>query len=183
MTTTLRPMERLAGLRGPAHGTLLFGVFDGARDARIAALCAEGAEQACLYRGEVDPRLQAVAPWLVGAPEGDDVLLELVDAGFGKSWGFVGECRGGLDVAMRHWRGLLKVRLGGDEVLFRFYDPRVLRSYLPSLDAEGARAFFGPFRRLFLEDADQASWLSVTVGVQGVELVRHSPPAAGQEGT
>lgn len=173
----MSPMEQLLALRGPAHGTRLFGVFDGARHERVAPMCQQGVEHACLYRGDVDPRLQAVAPWIVA--EGDETLAALIDEGVGRAWGFVGECRGDLAVAMRHWRGLLKVRAGGQEVLFRFYDPRVLRTYLPSLDKEGAQAFFGPFRRLFVEAEDGQAWLSMRPGEAGVESTRH--PLDGKE--
>jgi hypothetical protein len=50
----------------------------------------------------------------------------------------------------RHLKGLLRVS-SAPELLFRYYDPRVLRGFLPSFSAEQARAFFGPLRAIALE--------------------------------
>lgn len=40
----------------------------------------------------------------------------------------------------------------GQEYFFRFYDPRVLRSFLPTCQSEELREFFGPIGRLVTDD-------------------------------
>ena len=59
--------------------------------------------------------------------------------GWGRNWGiFAAVPRGtAFDVVLDHFREFLQVRLpDGRIVFFRFYDPRVLRLFLPSCDAE-----------------------------------------------
>lgn len=51
-----------------------------------------------------------------------------------------------------HLRTIFKVcDEKGDLFYFRFYDPRVIRTYLPTCTAKECRAFFGPVRRIFVE--------------------------------
>ena len=41
---------------------------------------------------------------------------------------------------------------GGQEYFFRYYDPRVLRKYLPTCTPEEVRSFFGPVRSFIAEN-------------------------------
>ena len=53
---------------------------------------------------------------------------------------------------MRHFRQFLRVRdEAGREFFFRFYDPRVLRVYLPTCNSEELRTFFGPVELFSME--------------------------------
>jgi hypothetical protein len=54
----------------------------------------------------------------------------------------------------------------GQQAYFRYYDPRVLRRFLPSFLAEEAGGFFGPIQRFYLE-GDTASDLLVLALDQG----------------
>jgi len=58
------------------------------------------------------------------------------------------------DIAIRrHLRKLLSVRgPKGEILLFRYYDPRVLRAYLPTCRPEELETVFGPIDRFWLED-------------------------------
>ena len=53
---------------------------------------------------------------------------------------------------------------------FRYYDPRVLRIYLPTCDAEGLATLFGPVVNYFLEDEDPKNALRFRM--EGGALVR-----------
>jgi hypothetical protein len=47
----------------------------------------------------------------------------------------------------------------GNQQYFRFYDPRVLRVYLPTCDAAETQQFFGPIDRFIVEDGPElALW-------------------------
>ncbi len=39
----------------------------------------------------------------------------------------------------------------GDEFYFRFYDPRVLKTFLPRCDNQHIEEFFGPIKFIFVE--------------------------------
>ena len=56
------------------------------------------------------------------------------------------------------------------ESFLRFYDPRVLRVFLPTNDVEQANQFFGPIRRFLCEDDEGAACLLFHPGEGGVQL-------------
>jgi len=58
----------------------------------------------------------------------------------------------GLKELQEHFRRYLQVQDSeGKKLFFRFYDPRVLRVYLPSCTRKELFTFFGPVRRFILD--------------------------------
>ena len=53
---------------------------------------------------------------------------------------------------------------------FRFYDPRVLRTYLPTCTPAEAKEFFGPIRHYLVESERFGRMLSYRPGRSGVEV-------------
>ena len=47
----------------------------------------------------------------------------------------------------------------GKPLLFRYYDPRVLRVYLPTCNAEELKTLFGPVQAYIMEDESGAAML------------------------
>jgi hypothetical protein len=92
----------------------------------------------CLWSGEAREKYWGVAPWLakVDVPLLDWVRATLWD----EPWGLFLETRAAADVLRTHIRKQLIAQDGnGKRMYFRFYDPRVLRSYLrTATSAEGA---------------------------------------------
>jgi hypothetical protein len=91
---------------------------------------------------------------------------------FGKWGGSAGvliETRASLAELRRHFRTLLIVRgEDGDKYYFRFYDPRVLRVFLPKCDADEARRFLGPISAIYCEGAEGKELLTFRPGDEGV---------------
>jgi hypothetical protein len=50
-----------------------------------------------------------------------------------------------------------------EELYFRFYDPRVLRIFLPTCDEDQLNEFFGPVDYFVCEDEDPAFALAFTL--------------------
>jgi hypothetical protein len=64
-----------------------------------------------------------------------------------------------MDELAEHFAGMIRARLPeGREVLFRFYDPRVLRAYLPTCTTAELDAVFGPVDAFLIEQGD-GSWI------------------------
>jgi hypothetical protein len=60
-----------------------------------------------------------------------------------------------LDLLRRHLREFLVVRDPmGNSLMFRYYDPRVLRVYLPTCNRTELSTIFGPVERFWMESAD-----------------------------
>jgi len=92
----------------------------------------------------------AVGPWLVALPAGHPFTQALVhdpapaDALLLLSSGLP------LPPLWRHLRALGRVRgPGGEPLLFRYHDPRVLRAFLATADPGQLAEFFGPLDGVF----------------------------------
>jgi len=134
----------------------LYAVLDAARDDRILSFILSSSEQfQSLYEGEEGHELAFVAPYLVRLPP-DSLLLEvLLRDGWGESWGVYLTCDEPFLAVRRHLRHFLLVKLDdGREVYFRFYDPRVLRVFLPTCTNGEAAEFFGPLESYLMETED-----------------------------
>jgi hypothetical protein len=145
----------------------LFAILDAARDIRILALLVTYKEECLsLYEGVEGAKLAQVAPYLVRLTPDSKLLEALVNEGWGKSWGVYFTCTSDFQGIRRHLRHFLQVKLpDGEQVYFRFYDPRVMRVFLPTCTAEEATQFFGPIQRYVLEgeEPDQL-WEFTTIG-------------------
>ena len=154
-------------------------IVDSARDPRIFGLLLESyLEYACLYSGFVPPALETAAPYLVRLEYEDRRSRLFLDHAWGNSWGVFLKCDTRLDSLRRHLRGFLTVQgPNGDRLLFRYYDPRVLRLYLPSCTGEDLRRVFGPIERFWTETESPDTLL--TFGFDGSRLLASELPLDG----
>lgn len=134
----------------------VYAVLDGARHESVARLVRlSDLPFTSLYAGALSPALQAAAPYLVQLAPESRFFKQLVEAGWGQAWGLFATAPADvtLQALRKHLRTLLRVKDEQGRVLaFRFYDPRVLRVYLPTCDRAEARQFFGPIKTLACED-------------------------------
>jgi pSer/pThr/pTyr-binding forkhead associated (FHA) protein len=151
-----RKEQAIHALRGEGggQGGARFAVLDTARSERILVLLKESVE-ACrsLYEGLEGDALAHVAPYLVELPPGSGLLERLVREGWEKRWGIFIDFDGSFKELRRHLRRLLIV---GDaesrqSYYFRFYDPVVLRAFLPSCSVKQRTEMFGEIRSFFTE--------------------------------
>lgn len=150
-TTVVSKTDVLSMLR--AHDAPLYAVLDAARDPEVSRLLREGGEE---YRSLLDGRrgdnLAKVAPYLVRLPSEARLLERIVEEGWGKSWGFFSTSAQPFDELRRHLRSLLVAETPKARALYlRFYDPRVLRPLLASLEDEHLTRVFGPVRAMYVE--------------------------------
>ena len=131
----------------------LFAVMDSARDPNIPIeLRRKGAEFTSLYRGEPEESLSSVAPYLVSLDPKSELMRWLLTNGWGNSWGIFLVSAASLATLRRHFRHFLLVHdTAGSELYFRFYDPRVLRTFLPTCTGTETKRVFGPVGVYLLE--------------------------------
>jgi len=122
-----------------------FAVLDGASiPDLVPKLQEQRPEYECLYRGELAPDLAECAPYLVQLEPASDFTNWILEHGWGKNWGIFATAAADLHAMRRHFRTFLIVHdEEGKPLYFRFYDPRVLRVYLPTCNAEEALKMFG----------------------------------------
>lgn len=176
-----------AGQRGciervlwPADGkprASVWAVLDCARDVRIhPALISSRLDFRCLYSGRLPAELERVAPQLVELLPDHRLLDTLLGDGWGQSWGVFVKIED--PSALRHHlRKFLKVRdEDGRRLIFRYYDPRVLRTYLPSCTGSELATLFGPMAAWLTEGERGESLIEFTQGSAGL-MNRHHPVA------
>src|SRR5215475_10878968 len=134
----------------------LYAILDAAREASIPLkLYQQRAEFVSLYRGEPEEKLASVSPYLVKIDTKPQTTEWILNEGWGNSWGILFLSSAGLDDLRRHFRRFLLVENpNGKELYFRFYDPRVLRVYLPTCTPFEAKRFFGPVSVYLMESED-----------------------------
>jgi hypothetical protein len=106
-----------------------------------------------LYQGTLARDLAEVAPYLFCLGSDLTVFDWLWEQGWGKSWGIFLWCRGqSVETLRDHLRRLTMVEVeGGQPAMFRFYDPRVLRAFIPTCSSTELAYLYGPVRRFTVE--------------------------------
>ncbi len=133
----------------------VYAVLDGASFGGTLArsLQRHQAESVCLYRGELAADIAAVAPYLVSLPaEGRITSWVLKHVGHNYP-GIFALSQASLETLRKHFRTFLMIHDVNDQpVYFRYYDPRVLRSYVPTCNAAEKQTLFGPVNHYFAEN-------------------------------
>lgn len=157
MTDWKAVQQRLFGA-----GEAVYAVIDGASvpDFRQQAFN-QSQEIVCLFRGELKDDMAEVAPYLTRLdPEG--AFTEwILQRGWGNHWGIFLSAGAGIDALRRHFRGLLIVHdETGKPLRFRYYDPRVLATFLPTCAPGEIAEFFGPVDEFLFEGAKPSELLA-----------------------
>jgi len=142
--------------RDLASNMRAWAILDGARDTHIyGAVDGYRGEKYCLYAGALPWQLQMAAPYLVEM-EREHAFTEFVlKQGWGNAWGIFLHSDTTGSSLRKHFRSFLRVQdQAGRKLIFRYYDPRVMRVYLPTCWTEELRTVFGPVNRYILEDED-----------------------------
>jgi Domain of unknown function (DUF4123) len=151
----------------PAEGEInTFVVLDGASVPDLLdQLYADPApEFVCLYRGELEPDIAEIAPYLVRLEPHTAFTDWVLTEGWSRHWGIFALSRSGLKAVRTHFRKFLMVKdPEGKQLYFRFYDPRVLRIFLPTCARGELEMLFGPIARFFCEGDQPATALLYTL--------------------
>jgi len=138
LAVTLEDLRQLAG----EHR--LYAVLDACDALAIQAKVRElgPSHVLCLYRGVVSPELQEVAPYLARVEAG--LLQWLIETVWNEPWGIFLVAKLELEAVRQHLRKFLIVKdPEGETMYFRYYDPRVLPSFLASCNEQELADFFG----------------------------------------
>jgi hypothetical protein len=146
-------VEKLKELLFASEYESVYAVLDGASiSGLLERLQTAKEEWTCLYRGELEPDLAEVAPYLVKLRRESPLTAWILSEGWGNHWGIFAVTPVGLEAMRRHLRRFLRVKDPDDQVLyFRFYDPRVLRLYLPTCLRSELAKVCGPVSKFITE--------------------------------
>jgi Domain of unknown function (DUF4123) len=141
-------------------------ILDGARSIDVFRMVIEcHLEYSCLYSGPLTPDLEIAAPYLVQLDHGYRDTHRFIRRAWGNSMGVFLKSDTSLKKLRRHLREFLVVRdTKGNRMVFRYYDPRVLRVYLPTCVRSELRTVFGPIDCFWTEGDDTAEMMEFSFG-------------------
>jgi len=166
---SLERIEEILWPDGPRQNIWM--ILDGARSIEIfRMLLACHLEYSCLYSGALTSELEIAAPYLVQLDHGYKDTHEFIRRAWGNSWGVFLRSETSLKKLRRHLREFLIVRdERGNRLVFRYYDPRVLRVYLPTCTKSELRAVFGPIECFWTEQKGGRELIEFSIGTTGLE--------------
>jgi len=165
------------------QGQPLYAILDAARDKRIKKMleAQRASPFQSLYEGKQGEELADYAPYIVRVYPDSPLVEKLIEDGWDKSWGIFLRCPLSILEVRRHFRHFLMVKdETGEEFYFRFYDPRVLRVFLPTCTQDQRLEFFGPVERFLMEDDRGAKVLEFAPNGEVLQHSLSSMPAEVQ---
>jgi hypothetical protein len=148
----------------------IFAILDATNEPRVPQKAGELGDRAnSLFRGKAAHDYRAVAPYLVSVDE--ELLDWLLENLWHDPWGMIAISTTDLASLRKHFRRFLLVKdPDGNQMYFRFYDPRVLQAFLPTCTRAEADQFFGPIEQFCVStDTDK---------VTAIERMTRTPYAA-----
>ncbi len=126
-------------------------------ESRGTGLLDSAVRRECLLTDTSPDLLETFAPFVL-ALESQEQRKNLLGTTWGNSLGIFARSHYGLTELTLHFKKLVLVRTEEEEELyFRFYDPRILRTFLPLCDSAQLKEFFGPVEWFLCENEDTAS--------------------------
>ncbi|MDZ4848463.1 MAG: DUF4123 domain-containing protein [Pirellulaceae bacterium] len=144
-----------------APSVRMYIVVDGCQANEFVLLAKEKYSQPArsLFKGALASceEMELVAPYFLCTDVQSDFLNQWTEY-WGMNAGVMFTSSAEPRVIFRHLRSVFVVQDESDqEYFFRFYDPRVLRVYLPTCTTEELAEFFGPIKSFMLESEDLQS--------------------------
>ena len=139
--------------------TAIYAVADCAREARLYDLVQDALFPMCLYRTEALSKLSRASPWLLPVEHAEKLMAAWRRDGLGQSWGLFVRSSDEQARLRQRLRTFNQAKLpDGRIVVFRWWDPRVFRVYLPTCNAEELGQWFASVEEYVCEAEDGAGF-------------------------
>lgn len=107
----------------------------------------------CLLTGDLPPDLVYAAPYLAYLSPDSKFADWVLSESIGKHWGIFVHSRRSIIEMRRHFTALTQAYdERGNPIKFRYYDPRVLKKFLPTCNGGELKMLFGEADAIFTED-------------------------------
>jgi len=151
-------------------------LIDGAKAlSRLSLLTDSGVKFECLYKGKPASSLAKLAPYLFEYNATSQLATIFKELGWGNAWGIPLTAPVEFIELYSHFRRFLMVQTEDfKQLYFRFYDPRVLREFLPTCQPDQLKDFFGPVTGFICEDEDLGNGLIYSLKERKLKVERRS---------
>ncbi|MEM6472766.1 MAG: DUF4123 domain-containing protein, partial [Planctomycetota bacterium] len=131
-----------------------YAILDACDEPKVPILAKNLEENAVsLYRGRADEDLWSIAPYLVKLET--NVVNWIREELVGTPFGILLSAATNLETLRKHFRRFLMVKSPeGKSLYFRYYDPRVLPTFLLSSESAEVASFFGPVGEFIVPSED-----------------------------
>ncbi len=135
----------------------LYAIVDSARNDEVFQyFLNDKIEYKSLFEGKADVKFFSVSGFLVECKRDSTLFNWLTTEAWGSSCSVFFLSKASFSEVLKHLQKFIRVYLEDDDIVyFRFYDPRVLRVYLPTCNSKEIRTFFGEIESFFVEGEDQ----------------------------
>lgn len=107
-------------------------------------------QSACLWSGDLEPDMEEVAPYMIKLEKESEMTDWLITEGWGNNWNIFTASKLDPREFRKQIRKLLLVKSPeGKNLIFRFYDPRVIDIFLPTSKGEQAQELFNGLESIF----------------------------------
>jgi hypothetical protein len=173
-------LQRLLWPKG--HRPDIWAIVDAAQDQQVYwTLTNSFLPHSCLFAGALPEALEMAAPYLVQL-DPDDKFTTYLAKNLDRNVCIFMQCDASLKELRRHLRSFLTVKdAGGRRMLFRYYDPRVLRVYLPTCSITELQSVFGPVTSFWTVSGEPGSLTQFEFRGKGLRVIPQSLRAASME--
>lgn len=153
-----RPLEDFLLETAEKEGCSLFGIIDSARNEDVFRYLITGnVLYKSLFEGTMDVQSYGVSGFLVECKKESPLFQWMLKEAWGDSACIFFISKASFDELFSHFQKFNRVYLEDDRVvLFRYYDPRVLRIYLPTCYRAELELFFGEVVSFFAEGEESS---------------------------
>ena len=148
-----------------------FALIDTARDSRLLPMIQQEAQWRCMFGGEVAPEVMAVAPFIVRLDPGRPFTKALQTQGWTDHWGITCHAAASLiDTRRMLRRNLEAMTPSGQNLLFRFYDPRVFVPFIEVATPADLDPWFDPVDMYWARNAKTGATMKYSRGPNGLVI-------------
>lgn len=152
----------------------LYGIVDAAQDERIYPLLQQCAYRVCLFVGKTEPEVSASAPWLISLDPSTDLFHVWRAEGWRANWGiWFHSSMPQADIETLFRRRTLAMLPDGDVVIFRFFDPRVFRNFLPTCTDDQLADWFSGIVAFLVPDLGGYGTIQYRLHQNALMISRH----------
>jgi len=158
----------------------VYAVIDGASAPGLQSrIYNDECEYRCLFTGNLVPDLMEAAPYVVKLERESSFTDWILNDGWGEHWGIFAVSKMDIREIRQHLRSFLRVESPeGNNLVFRFYDPRVFRVFIPTCDESQLKIIFSEIEYFLLEGEDSAKIINFHLGENGLKSNLEAPVEA-----